>query len=79
MRIAAFINSIGGIKALMALPINFLLWGCESWAVCKYHLNKLQRAINLQIQRILNLTMWDVKEQRITNEHLQLFCNVPTI
>ena len=82
MRIAAFIKSTGGLKVFfdrkevrlqskfmvfMALPINFLLWGCESWAVCKYHLNKLQSAINLQIRRILKLTMWDVKEQRITN------------
>ncbi len=95
MRIAAFIKSTGGLKVFfdrkevrlqskfmvfMALPINFLLWGCESWAVCKYHLNKLQSAINLQIRRILKLTMWDVKEQRITNEQLwERFCNIPTI
>jgi hypothetical protein len=54
----------------MALPINFLLWGCELWAVCKYHLNILQSAINLQIQRILKLTIWDVKDQQITNKQL---------
>jgi hypothetical protein len=95
MRIAAFIKSVGGLKVFfdrkevrlqskfmvfMALPINFLLWGCESWAVCKHHLNKLQSAINLQIRRILKLTMWDVKEQRITNEQLwERFCKIPTI
>ena len=64
----------------MAIPVNFLLWGCESWAVCKRHLSMLQSHVNKKIRRILKLTMWDVKEQRITNEQLlQRFCNMPSI
>jgi hypothetical protein len=64
----------------MAIPVNFLLWGCESWAVCKHHLSMLQSHVNKKIRRIIKLTMWDVKEQRITNEQLlQRFCNKPLI
>jgi hypothetical protein len=62
----------------MAIPVNFLLWGCESWAVCKHHLSMLQSHVNKKIRRIIKLTM--LKEQRITNEQLlQRFCNKPLI
>ena len=52
MRKAAMTKAIGGLKVFfdrkevclkskylifMAIPINFLLWGCESWAMCKRH------------------------------------------
>ena len=40
----------------------------------------LQSHVNKKIRRILKLTMWDVKEQHITNEQLlQRFCNMPSI
>jgi hypothetical protein len=95
MRKAAMTKAIGSLKVFfdrkevclkskylifMAIPVNFLLWGCESWAVCKHHLSMLQSHVNKKIRRIIKLTMWDVKEQRITNEQLlQRFCNKPLI
>ena len=95
MRKAAMTKAIGSLKVFfdrkevclrskylifMTIPINYLLWGCESWALCKRHLNMLQSFVNRKIRRILKLTMWDVKEQRITNEQLlQRFCNMPSI
>ena len=55
----------------MAVPVSLLLWGCESWAVRKVLLGKLEQCVRRQIRNILCINMWHVKEQHITVEQLQ--------
>ena len=52
----------------LAISINLLLWGCESWALRTSLLEKLEVFIHRIILRILGISMAEVKDQRITNE-----------
>ena len=95
MRIASASKSMGALKlffhraevslqakylVFMAIPINLLLWGCESWALRKDLLNKLERFVRRKIRGILKLNMWHIKEQRITIKQLQeRFNNIPDV
>ena len=64
----------------MAIQINLLLWGCESWALRKDLLEKLERFVNRKIRSILNLNMTNVKEERITNKQLrERFNDIPSV
>jgi hypothetical protein len=53
------------------IPVNLLLWGCESWALRESLLDKLNAFIHKSICRILGINMEQVKEQRIKNEQVQ--------
>ena len=55
----------------MAIQINLLLWGCESWALRVDLLDKLERFVNRKVRSILNLNMWHVKDQHITTKQLR--------
>jgi hypothetical protein len=64
----------------MAIPINLLLWGCKSWALCKDLLLRLERFVNRQVRNILNLNMWHIKDEQITNAQLrQRFNNISSV
>ena len=52
----------------LAIPINLLLWGCESWALRTSLLKKLEVFLHRSIRRIPGISMTEVKDQRITNE-----------
>ena len=86
MRIKAASKSFGAMKdffnrpevntrtkhmIFMAIQINLLLWGCESWALRIDLLDKLERFVNRKVRSILNLNMWHVKDQHITTEQLR--------
>ena len=86
MRIAAASRAMGALKGFFsrreicihskrlifeAIIINLLLWGCESWALRKDHILKLERFMNRQIRRILKINMWQVKDEHITVEQLR--------
>ena len=54
----------------MAIPINLLLWGCESWALRKDLLNKLEIFVLRCAGSIIGINMWHVKEHKITMEQM---------
>lgn len=67
-------------RIFMAIQINLLLWGCESWALRKDLLLKLQRCVNRKVRSILNISMTDVKDNRITLDNLRaMFNDIPRV
>ena len=64
----------------MAIPINLLLWGCESWALRESHYDKLDAFLHKSIRRILRITITEVREEKIRNERIRkIFYNIPDI
>ena len=55
----------------MAIPINQLLWGCESWALKETSLKDIDIFITQSIRCIIGISMSEVKENKITNKKLQ--------
>ena len=51
----------------MAVPVNLLLWGCESWALTKVSLKKLEVFHMRSLRRILKIKWSDVIDEKITN------------
>ena len=51
----------------MAVPLNLLLWGCESWATTKKSIRKLEVFHMRCLRRILNIKWSDVIDKKITN------------
>ena len=63
-----------------AIPMNLLLWGCETWSLRQVLLNKLEVFLHRNIRRILGVNMTQVQEQRIRNEHVRkTFYDIPRI
>jgi hypothetical protein len=63
----------------LVMPANQLLWGCKSWALCRSHITKLEVFLHRSIQRILQMGIEQVIEERITNKRIgRIFFNVPT-
>jgi hypothetical protein len=65
-------------RIYQAIVVNLALWGCESWALKADDRNKLESFHHGCLRRMCNLTMWDVKAKRITNEqvrHMADKCN----
>ena len=62
----------------VAMPLNLLLWGCESWALKKTSYNDLNVFIHQSIRRVIGISMMQVKDERISNEKLRkMFYNIP--
>ena len=64
----ASINNNSKYLIFVTIPINLLLWGCESWALRTSLLKKLEVFLHRSIRRILGVSMAEVKDQHITNE-----------
>lgn len=96
MRIAEANKSFGPMKSFferpevniyykymifVAIQMNLLLWGCESWALHRDLLNKLERVVNQKVRKILNINLWHVKGQRITilNSFEKSFNNISSV
>ncbi len=63
-----------------AIPMNILLWGCETWSMQKSLLDKLEVFLHCNICRILQVLMFKVKEERIKNEHVRcMFYDIPRV
>ena len=63
-----------------AIPVNLLLWGCESWALRETMLTKLEVFFHHSIRRILDITITQVIDERIRNESVRMrFCRIPSI
>ena len=54
-----------------AIPINLLLWGCESWALTKVLISKLELFHTRCIRSILGIKWDEVKEFKITNVQIR--------
>mmetsp|Transcript_1493 Transcript_1493/g.2313 ORF Transcript_1493/g.2313 Transcript_1493/m.2313 type:complete len:881 (+) Transcript_1493:452-3094(+) len=64
----------------VAGPLNALLWGCETWNLTKYNLNKLMSFHHSAIRRILGIRWDQVREKHIKNKEVRgLLCNIPNI
>ena len=63
-----------------AIPMNLLLWGCETWSLRQVLLNKVEVFLHRSIRRILGITITQVQEERIRNEHVRkLFYDIPRV
>ena len=64
----------------MTIAINFLLWGCKTWALRKDLLLRLKRFVTRQIRRIIGTNMYLVQKYKITlDEMRQRFNNMPSV
>ena len=62
----------------VAMPLNLLLWGCESWALKKTSYNDLNVFLHQSIRRIIGISMMQVTDKRMSIEKLRkLFYNIP--
>jgi hypothetical protein len=67
-------------RLYQAIVVNIALWGCESWALREADRSKLEAFHHGCLRRMCGLTMWDVAEKRITNEHVRrTVANSPTM
>jgi len=63
-----------------AIPLNLLLWGCETWSLREDHYVKLESFLQRSIRNILNINMTQVKEDHIKREDiLKMFYGIPNI
>ncbi len=61
-----------------AIPMNLLLWECETCLIRTALLNKLKVFLHRSIQRIFCVSIMWVKEEWIQNEHVRcMFYNIP--
>ena len=60
-------DNISKYLIFLAIPINILLWGCESWALWISLLKQIEVFLNHSIRCILGISMDEVKDQRTTN------------
>ena len=64
----------------MAIPMNLLTWGCESWALTKILIKKLEVFHMRSIRRILRIKWSEVMEDRIRNSKVRrMFYNINTV
>ena len=52
------------------IPMNLLLWGCETWSMMKALSNKLEVFLNCSVRQILQVSLTKMKEEQIRNEHI---------
>jgi hypothetical protein len=63
-----------------AIPINLLLWGCETWSLRQTLLRRLEVFLHRNIRYILHISIIEVKDNHIRNEKIRrLFYNIPCI
>ena len=63
-----------------AIPLNLLLWGCESWALRATMMSKLEVFFHRSIRRILGITITQVIDEHITNDSVRMrFCRIPSL
>ena len=55
-------------QIFMMIPLNLLLWGCESWALKEANLNKLDFFLHKSICRIMKIPMSQVREGKLKSE-----------
>ena len=63
----------------LAIPINLVLWGVESWALTESSMRKLSVFHTRSVRSILQINMTEVQEKRIRNEKILEMINIPTM
>eukprot|EP00978_Attheya_sp_CCMP212_P012017 scaffold29800_cov23-Attheya_sp.AAC.1 len=63
----------------LAIPINLVLWGVESWALTERCYKKLQVFHTRSIRSILQINMTQVEEERITNHQILKRIDIPSM
>ena len=63
----------------LSIPVNTLLYGCESWALTAELEKKISTCYHKWIRRILGINMHDVEVHHIRNEHIRTKFSVPDI
>jgi hypothetical protein len=67
-------------KIYTAIPLNTVLWGCESWSMTERIKKRLEAFHHTSIRSILGINMYHVEHHRIQNESVrQWFGNIPNI
>eukprot|EP00957_Ditylum_brightwellii_P089902 6846728-Ditylum_brightwellii.AAC.1 len=61
------------------IPMNLLLWGCDTWALNQSDWKLLQVFHTSSIQRILSISMVEVQEKQMYNKNLYAMFNVDSI
>jgi len=63
-----------------AIPVNLLLWGCETWSLRQTLLRRLEVFLHRNIRHILHISIIEVKDNHIRNEKIRrLFYDIPCI
>ena len=63
-----------------AIPMNLLLWVCKTWSMQKALSNKLEVFLHCNIRRILRISIMQVRDERIHNEHVRkMFYDIPRV
>ena len=64
----------------LSLPVNTLLWGCESWSMTDRSIRALEAFHTKSIRKILGISMMNVEALKITNEMVRReFNNITTM
>ena len=59
----------------MAIPLNILLWGCESWAMTKDLMKKLEVFHMRCLRKVLGIKWSDVVDNKISNKKVRTYFN----
>ena len=60
------------------MPLNFLSWGCEGWALKQTSIDDINMFLHQSIHRIIGINIVQVKKEKISNEKLRaMFYNIP--
>jgi hypothetical protein len=63
-----------------AIPMNLLLWGCETWSLRQSLLDKLEVFFHRSVRRILQINMTRVKDQGLPNCRVrEMFYAIPCV
>ena len=68
---SSHMNTFSKYLTFEAVPINLLLWGCESWLPRTSLINKLEVFINCNAWNILRILIFQVKDDRITTKQIR--------
>ena len=58
-------------RLFMAIVINLLLWGCETWALTKEQHQRLESCFNKWIRAMTGTRWKEIRENRISNKFLR--------
>ena len=57
-------------RLYVATTINILLWGCDTWALTRLQINRIEVFHRRCIRRMIGITMHHVKEFEIRNDYI---------
>ena len=65
------LNNYNKYLLFRAIPMNLLLWGCDTWSLRQSLLDKLEIVMHKRIRRILRISITQVKDMKIKNETIR--------